>query len=335
MEPSKRSRQVVSGSFIRLLLSAVLITASVWLYLHRQFVLDQLTAWRFTPSSEMQAVADGVRFTDRGYFLLDATRPELRDRDSFNVACTSESAEHTAVLGCYSAGRTYIFDIDNEQLDGIKEVTTAHEMLHAAYERLSESERQRVNKLLEAQSLGASEPRIAELMASYAKTEPGERLNELHSILGTELISLSPQLETYYRQYFADRSAVVRMATSYQSVFEDLTSRQEVLVSELNKLADSIDAASTSYSRSQTVLNADVQSFNSRARSGSMTREQYDLERSELSERQNQLKREYDAIQSLISEYDAKKSQLAVINTESTVLNRSINSTLPPAEGID
>ena len=279
-------------------------------------------------------MTDRVGFTDRGRFLLNATQPELLEREAFNQACSAKSTEKTAVLGCYSAGRTYIFNVNNEKLNGIEEVTTAHEMLHAAYERLDSNEKQRINRLLDTQGLGASEERIKKLMLSYAKTEPGERLNELHSILATEVAVLDPVLENYYRQYFVDRSAVVRMATSYQTVFDDLVRRQEALVSELNDLASRIDTASGVYASDLRSLNAAIQSFNSRAGSGSMTRQEYDSERVNLIARQRALRSSYDAIQALVALYDSKKSELEAINTESSALNHSINSSLSETEEI-
>jgi chromosome segregation ATPase len=240
--------------------------------------------------------------------------------------------EQTAVLGCYSGTRIYLFDIDNETLSGIKEVTAAHEMLHAAYQRLPDGEKSRINTLLEQQSrvLGVDQVRIDELMAQYAKSEPGERLNELHSILGSEVRSLNPELEAYYRQYFSDRAKLVTLSEQYQSVFTELKNRQESLAGEINGLADTIDQKSAAYKRNLQVLDSDIESFNTRANSGTMTREQYDAERAVLESRQASLRDEYDTIQSLIDEYESKRSELAAINTESNTLNRSINSSLTP-----
>lgn len=334
MESPKRNNKSL-GSLLRLGISLTLIGASVLLYMNRQFVIDQLTVWRFEPASDVAAMTKQIGFSQKGLFLLEATRPELLDRSQFNEACKSVQAEQTAVLGCYSGGRTYVFRVNNPKLEGIEEVTAAHEMLHAAYQRLSDAERQRVDSLLSKQTLGEDEARIAELMASYAKTEPGEQSNELHSILGTELETLSPELETYYRQYFVDRARVVRMTQRYQMVFNDLRSRQDALVTTLNNLADKIDAASKVYSRNQSVLNSDIQTFNARVSSGSLTSSEYDSERNRLAGRQQVLRREYDAIQEDVALYTSKKDELSAINSESLALNRSINSSLPEVETIE
>lgn len=294
--------------------------------------MDQVTVWGYRPSAPIASIADRTELSDKGTFLFYASRPELLERTRFNTACRSAAAEQTAVLGCYVANTIFLFDIKNEKLDGIKEVTAAHEMLHAAYQRLSADEKNRVNALLEkqAQNLGDEQARIDELMAEYAKSEPGERHNELHSILGSEVGSLSPELEAYYGQYFSDRGAVVALAEKYQSVFDGLKAQQQGLVDEINALADQIDDESSAYKRNLQVLTSDIQSFNARAGGGNMTREQYDTERAALESRQDELRRDYDAIQELISVYETKRGELAAINSESNALNRSINSALTP-----
>ena len=61
-----------------------------------------------------------------------------------------------------------------------------------------------------------------------------------------------------------------------------------------------------------------------------MTRAEYDSQRAALESRQATLKRQYEAIQALIARYEAKRDELASINTEANALNRSINSSLAP-----
>lgn len=336
---STHTSQRSGGNIVKLVASTVLLATALFVFMNRQAFMDQLTVWRYQPSPDVAAIADRTELSDKGTFLFYASKPELLARDDFNGACRSAAAEQTAVLGCYVANTIYLFDIENAKLDGIKEVTAAHEMLHAAYQRLPATEKSRVDALLEKQShsLGEEQARIDELMAAYAKSEPGERHNELHSILGSEVRSLSPELEAYYAQYFSDRSAVVSLAERYQSVFDGLKTQQESLVGEINALADRIDEQGSAYKRNLQVLTSDIQSFNARASSGSMSRSQYDSERAALEQRQEAMRREYDAIQELIASYEAKRSELAAINSESNALNRSINSALTPVPtgGID
>lgn len=323
--PAQRSSIV-----IRLVLSLLLLTGAAYLFLHRQNVLDNIMAWQYKPSPAIMAITDRASFDEQGTFLFYASTPALLGRDSFNQACRSSTSERTAILGCYDMSRIYLYDINNQKLDGVKEVTAAHEMLHAAYRRLPRKEKERVNRLLASQDLGADQARIDELMAEYAKTEPGEEYNELHSIIGSEVRNLNPDLEAYYEQYFEDREALVTLAEKYQSVFNELKARQGSLATELDQLADAIETSSAVYKRNLQVLDNDVAAFNEEARSGQMSRVSYESGRTALESRQAALRREYNAIQTMIEEYEQKRAELAAINSESDVLNRSINSSLSP-----
>jgi DNA repair exonuclease SbcCD ATPase subunit len=319
-----------SSLLIRLLVSLGLLLGALLVFHNRQPLYDQLMVWQYQPTPQIVSISDRSAMSDRGIFLFYASWPELLGRDSFNDACRSVRTEQTAVLGCYTMNRIHLFDIDNKALDGIKEVTAAHEMLHAAYQRLPKAKKDHVNALLAKQSFGADEARLTELLAEYDKSEPGERLNELHSILGSELRTLDPELEAYYAEYFSDRSKLVALSEQYQSVFSELKNRQESLVSELNALADAIEQQGAVYKRNLQVLSSDVDAFNAEARSGQMTREAYDAKRDTLEAKQARLETEYDAIQSLIAQYDQKRTELASINSESNALNRSINSSFAP-----
>lgn len=320
-----------SSRFGRLVFSIGLLILAIFIFQYRQTLLDQVIVWRYQPTPTVAAVSARAQLSDSGEFLFYASQPQVLTRTAFNDACRSRAQEQTAVLGCYTNNNIYLFAVENQKLDGIEEVTAAHEMLHAAYQRLSSSERSKVNALLEKQSLGANKARIDELMVAYAKTEPGERLNELHSIVGSEIGSLDPALEAYYGHYFTNRSKLIALSDQYQAVFTQLKNRQDSLVSELTSLADTIEQETASYKRNLQELDADIESFNTKARSGTMTREEYDTTRSELESRQLRLKNSYNSIQSLFATYDEKRTELAAINTESNVLNRSINSSIKPS----
>lgn len=332
------SKPVHSRSYVpRLLFSFVVLTLAVLILLFRQEIIDKYHVLNYSPSAEMRTVVERSGFSEPGQYMFFASRPLLQDRSTFNDSCRSVATEQSAILGCYASQRIYLFDIDDQRLDGVKEVTAAHEMLHAVYDRMSFEEKQDVHVLLEAQaqSLGADQARIDELLLQYEETEPGQRLNELHSILGSEVANLSPALEKYYATYFDDRSILVARAQKYQSVFAELQQEQQTLVTELNGLADRIDAESAAYRRNLQVLEADIATFNRRAGSGSMARDVYDRERAILVERQQSLREEYVSIQQTISTYEAKRLQLAAINSESAALNRSINSSMTePSESL-
>lgn len=318
-------------NIVRLVGAAGMLSAAIWILLNQTYIIDQIAVWRFTPSADISQIASRAVLTDKGRFYLYASRPEINDRASFNTHCR-QLVEKTSILGCYVNRQIYIFNITDQRLDGIREVTAAHEMLHAAYDRLSVSERGRIDRLIEAQATNISDQKLKDRLALYDQTEPGERLNELHSILATEIRTLSPELENYYRQYFTDRAKVVALAEGYETVFRQIESQQTQLIAELNQLADRIDSASKDYETTLAALKVDIAQFNRRATAGEFpSQAAFNRDRNQLVARQDALQAQRDAINGMITDYHAKTAQLDTLNTTAEGLQRSIDSTLPEA----
>ena len=134
---TSRSSTGSTSSVVSAIIAIVLLGASMWLWLNRQYVVDQIAVWQYQPTSDMVGFAERTTMTDGGKFYLYTSHPSLEKTQAFNTKCDRKEAT-TAVLGCYASGKIYIYDVTNEQLDGIREVTVAHETLHAVYERMSE-----------------------------------------------------------------------------------------------------------------------------------------------------------------------------------------------------
>lgn len=317
-----------------LLASIAVLLVAATIFLNRQQLLDRYSTWSYQPSAEIAALSSGAGLTEDGRFYFYASRPELNDRASFNSRCTHKG-EKTAILGCYVAMRIYIFNVTDERLDGIKEVTAAHEMLHAAYDRLSDKEKAKINQQVEAQLLRISDPRIKNLVALYDKTEPGERANELHSILGTEVRELSPELEAYYKRYFVDRQQLVSMSERYEAVFKEINTEQQALVDELNELAGAISQKSNAYNEETSQLNADIATFNQRASNGGfVSQSEFAQQRKLLTNRQATLQAIRSELNAMIAAYNDKRERLETLNGQAEELNRSINSQLTPVPSI-
>ncbi|RYF29577.1 MAG: hypothetical protein EOO17_00745 [Chloroflexi bacterium] len=322
------------GSIISAVFTVGLLIASVWLWVNRQYVVDQIAVWQYQPTAEIQQFADRTTMTDGGRFYLYASSPSLEKSQDFNQKCDRKEAS-AAVLGCYASGKIYIYDVSDEQLDGIREVTTAHETLHAIYQRMSTDEKARINALLEAEYAklqGNAE--LVERMAFYQRTQPGEQNNELHSILGTEFPNLGSELEQHYSKYFANREAIVDLHTKYAEVFNSLKAQSEMLADQLKTLASEIQADSATYNRTVSQLNDDIESFNSRASSGSMTRAQFDSQRQALSSRLSRLDTQRNTIDSSIQSYEKLRQQYNELADTSQKLYDSIDSSLAPAPSI-
>lgn len=313
----------------------VSIAAAALLFLNRQLVVDQLSVWQYKPSEAVAQLVQRTSMNDHAEFYFYAAQPAIEAAKTFNEKCASKE-EGAAILGCYNGRNIYIYDVTDPKLDGIREVTAAHEMLHAAYDRLSNDEKIKVSALLEAEyEKLKNNAEFAERMAFYARTEPGERANELHSIIGTEVASISPELETYYKKYFDNRSALVALHEKYASVFLALQKRSDELSTQLEDLAAKIDMQSAAYNAAIEQLNSDIAAFNTKSASGGFSSQaQFQTERNALLARARQLEQSRASINNLISQYNQLRNELESIASQSEALNRSINSSLAPAPSL-
>lgn len=312
-------------------LSALLVFVAIWLLINRQYVYDQITVWQFKPGPGVVQLVDRAGMSEQGKFYYLASQPKLDGTQNFNKEC--ETVENsTSILGCYTNKKIYIYDVSDPKLDGIKEVTAAHEALHAAYQRLDNAEKTKVNKLLEAEYIKLeSQPEFKDRMAFYARTEPTERDNELHSIIGTEVADISPELETYYRRYFDDRQKVVALNAAYSGVFKALDQKRTSLLSQINELAAKIESDTAQYNSDVVKLNADINAFNNKTFS---SRAQFDYERSQLTNRIAALNVLRSSVEAEVASHDSLVKQYNEIAIESKKLYNSIDSTLAPTPSV-
>jgi uncharacterized coiled-coil DUF342 family protein len=328
-----RQKQARSRGYLGALLTlAVCIGLAVFLFFNRQYIVDQVTVWQFTPSSEVAAITNRAMLSDTGKFYFYAAQPRMEEAETFNVQCDHKEAG-AAILGCYTGRFIYIYNVQNTKLDGIREVTAAHEMLHVAYDRLSIEEKKEIGVLLEVEyEVVKNNADLAERMAFYDRTEPGERQNELHSIIATEVAAISPKLEAHYSKYFTNRAAIVELYKKYAGVFEDLKKRSDQLSAQLTQLGDTIETSTARYNADVAQLNKDIEAFNAKVSAGGFqANAQFQNERASLIKRASSLEAKREGVNATIAEYNRLRDELASIASESEALNRSINSSLQPA----
>lgn len=234
--PVSRRRSVWPG---RLFLVSILVLVG-GIFWQRQAISDWIQLYGYAPTATISTLATETTMTGAAQHLFYLNKPQISDKAQFSNHCTNQ--EKTIVLGCYHGGQNgiYILKIaDNSELNGVMQVTAAHEMLHAAYDRLSADDRTNINAQLQAYfDNSLHDKAIRAEVNAYRKTEPGELLNEMHSIFGTEVANLPSGLETYYARYFASRKSVVVQAERYQSAFrkhESAVAKYDVQIAVLQK----------------------------------------------------------------------------------------------------
>lgn len=252
---------MTSGQRIRrlLVLSVITITAAFAVRLAAPPVRDWWILRDYQPPAAVEQLVVDTTMTDAGKRLFYINRPAVLDRSEFNQHCHG-TGEHTIILGCYHSPQRgiFIFHVDEPELEGIEQVTAAHEMLHAAYDRLSRSERQRIDDMMMAYYLNElRDERILRVMELYKNAGTDHLTNEMHSIFGTEIAELPEEMEQYYKQYFTNRSRVAGFAAQYQQAF---TSRQRQITeydNQLARLEEQIKQNEAMLSQQAAQLNAD------------------------------------------------------------------------------
>jgi len=202
---------------------------------NRQNLLDWWRLRGYQAPIPVASIASEDALTPYARKVLYVNRPLLEDKTSF-TQCANQD-EKTIVLGCYHGNQAgiYVLTVSDARLDGVEQVTTAHEMLHAAYDRLSTRDKQHVNAMLQDYyEHDLHDQRILDTINAYKQSEPDDLVNEMHSIFGTEVVNLPSPLEQYYQRYFTDRSKVTAYAAQYEGEF---TSRQAAIKTDDAKLA--------------------------------------------------------------------------------------------------
>lgn len=229
---------------------------------------DEEVLKTYQPFPEIADLAEKNTLTDKGRATFYRSNPEFIDREVFKKYCIVNGVEGLACVGPRRGGgpfggrQIFLLKIDDPRFSDHKYAASIHEMLHVAHDRLSPSEKTRVNTLL-AQELSKRGDDIHLTGPINILKEKGKKdkdiNSELHSKFGVEYSGLSSELEDYYKQYFTDRTKVVELFK--KGGFNSRVRRIDEIRYEIEKLAPqltSIENKLTAYQNS-----GDAASFNS------------------------------------------------------------------------
>lgn len=315
-----------SKSVLGLALTAIIIATSAWVVTHQQEIIDWWRLRDYSPSSQIEQLVADSGMNEEGERLFYVHYPELLDKSEFNGKC--DIGEETIILGCYlSHDKIYVFNVNNPKLNGIEEVTSAHEMLHAAYDRLDTEEKQHIDNLLTTFYESLNDERLTKTVENYKARDASVVPNELHSILGTEVRDLSDELEEYYSRYFEDRLEVVELAEAYEAEFTtleqqiaDYDSQLKSLGSDIQQLESDLELLSSALQSEQQQLESmrsNPQEYNEAVPAYNQKVREYNAQLNQLREminRYNQLVEERNSIaleeQDLIQSIDSNYTEL-------------------------
>lgn len=318
MDKSSKKSSVLKWLFL-----IVPIIIGITIYLNRVWIYDFYRGKTYQPSNEMIAIRDKLNLTSYGRFLFDSGQPMLNSEEEFNANCHSFNDE-SAVLGCYTQKNIYIYNITEPSLNGIRELTAAHELLHAMYERMSVEEKDSLRTDLE-KIYRDNQSILKDEIETY---DSSEQMEEIYVRVGTEIKNLTPNLEEHFAKIFNDQDEIVDFYDSYIVVFREIENELDTLKSEMDILNQQINDKTREYERRVGQLNADIISFNSCANTvGCFDSENnFNVRRGQLVTEQSALESLYNEIDNLINEYNLRVEKYNSNVMKSKKLQNIINS---------
>jgi phage shock protein A len=257
-------RYVVGLALLALLALPFLI------YFNAQALTDWWQLRGYTPPLAVSSLASQDTMTAYGRHIFYVNHPDLEsDASTFRKDCNI--SEQAIVLGCYHSDQDgiFIYNVTDSRLNGVEQVTAAHEMLHGAYDRLSNKDKNYVDGLLQSfYQNNLHDQRVIDEINEYKVTEPNDVVNEMHSVFGTEVADLPAPLEAYYQRYFTNRSTITNFASAYQSEFTDRENQIKADDAKLETMKSQIDAEEQSLSDQQAKISSDRARLNSLRASG-------------------------------------------------------------------
>ncbi|PID31791.1 hypothetical protein CR970_03935 [Candidatus Saccharibacteria bacterium] len=311
----------------QLLVLALLLGATAAIWINRFWLYDTYRLRGYEPPAAIVQLADDTTMRPDARRVFYASRPVLETQGSF-THCPGN--EKTVVLGCYTTERSiYLYDVPDSRLDGLEQVTAAHELLHALYERLSAGEQARINQLLDDAFSTVQNERIINNIEAYRKAGADVQ-NELHSIMASEVRQLPPELEEYYARYFVNRIAIVGYMEQYEAEFTSRQSRIDEYDRRLAELKQQIDDLDSLLVAQTERINAEYQALQQiRQQQPEDYRERAIVYNQSVEAHNQQVRTE----QRLVDEYNDIVNQRNELVMEKSALRKALDSRSPLVGG--
>jgi len=297
VKPSKKR-----GFWQRYWWVAAIAVLGLSLLVDQQVVWDLWNGLGYRPDETMKGIEADLELTGTGRRVFAAAQPVVEGATAFNGHC-GEHSDEVSVLGCYTDGRIYIYQITDEQLELANQVTAAHELLHAVWERMSESEREEVTTWLEE---------VKSENAEWFKTEletygTEDEIEEIYTRAGTKLAELPEGLERHYAKYFKNRARIVEMYKTYEAPFAELRGEIERLYTEIEQVGAEIESERAAYEQAVDALDAEIDRFNACADTvNCFTEAEFERQRSTLVAESEALEVQRTSLNQKIDENNAR-----------------------------
>ena len=308
-----------------IIIICAMVLAGLWV-MNSNDARDFLQSFGYVPSDEVKGIKEDLELTSKGEAIFNASRPILDSREDFNHHCSSYD-EQISVLGCYTGGGIYVYNIKTPEIDGVRESTMAHELLHAVWSRLNEDERQILSTAL--WQVYNEHHELAEDLDIY---DDKEKLDELHSRVGTQIATLPVELEMHYAKYFNNQDDIVAYYLKYDAPFREINGQLDRLSREMDDLSIAIEAKTAEYKTRSEALAVKIQEFNACANQMGCFRDEasFNIQHNTLVVEQNEVSSLYVEINQLTDSYNAKVTEYNNNILRTKDLQNSINSNSAP-----
>lgn len=329
--PPQVPRRHRGRAFLSLLILLLWLAALGLVAFNRHNILDWWKLEHYQPSAAVATLAGQDTMTGYSRKIFYVNHPQIDAKSTFSKSCPDNGGEQTIVLGCYRAGENGIFllNVNDPRLSGVLQVTAAHEMLHGAYERLSSSDRKKVDAMLiDYYNHDLHDQRILNTIAAYKKSEPNDVVNEMHSVFGTEVAHLPAGLEQYYKRYFTDRSRIAGYAAQYQAQFTSRTTLISQYDSQLAQLKTQINSDKSDLQSKQADITSLQSKLNSQKSSGDIS--DYNAGVPVYNDLVNRYNAEVQNVKDLISQYNQLVSARNAVALEEDQLVQNLSADSVP-----
>ena len=311
------------------MLTIGLLAAPFLVYFNAQALTDWAQLRNYMPPAVVASLASQDTMTAQARHIFYVNHPQLEtDANQFRSDC-SES-EKTIVLGCYHSNQDgiFVYNVQDPRLAGVQQVTAAHEMLHAAYDRLSSKDKNYVDGLLQSYYNSQHDQRITDTINAYRQSEPNDVVNEMHSVFGTEIANLPAPLEQYYTRYFSDRAAVVAFANNYEVEFTSRSDQIKADDAQLAQMKAQIDQQEQSLSQQLSSINSERAQLDSQRAGGQI--DQYNAGVAAFNADVGRYNAGVASLKSDIATYNALVIERNSIANELTSLDKAIDTRVAP-----
>ncbi|MEM6997832.1 MAG: hypothetical protein AAF413_02885 [Patescibacteria group bacterium] len=307
---------------VYLLLLGLTAGLSILIWQKRWDIHDWAVLRGYDAPSQIAQISSDTAFSEYGERLFYVSKPSLLGPEEFNEKCPDR--ESSIILGCYDGINIYVYDVNDPRVADVEEVTSAHEMLHAAYDRLNDEELAELREWLQIAWDNVDNQRVLDSIQSYVDGGIEDIYNEVHSIVGTEVRDIPDYLEDHYAQFFTDRTVVVAMSEGYESVFVEIEEASEKLRSQLSVLKIEIDTGQARLSARSVEINTNKVQLDSLLASGQI--EQYNDLVPAYNDSIETYNRDVASMRARIKEYNELVFELNRLSVENNAIYTAIDS---------